>query len=146
MKYFTKKWYQQLQTADKDPALREALAQPPQEYIAYLKENNLTAIDRKLQYHHWQVPAAYREGNDFYIHLQHPDEADPSVTLRLIDTRMIGQEVSEELWSTYIWLYHEVGLTSFGYELRILLAEKESRTLMEWTVACSRMELAEFDL
>lgn len=146
MKYFTKEWYRQLHTVDKDAALREALERPPQEYLAYLKEKNLTAIDRKLHYHQWQVLAAYRRGNDFFIHLQHPNEAEPTVTLRLIDTRMIGQEVGEALGSTYIWLYQEIDLTSFGYELRLLLAEKESGDLMEWAIDCARLELAEFDL
>lgn len=146
MKYFTKEWYRQLKTANKDAALQEALERPPQEYATYLKEKNLTAIDRKLHYHQWQVSVAYRRGNDFFIHLQHPNEAEPTVTLRMIDTRMIGQELGEELGNAYVWLHHEVDLTSFGYELRLLLAEKGSAALMEWTVDCARMELAEFDL
>ena len=146
MKHFTKEWYQQYQTAEKDAALRKALERPLQDYAAFLNEKNLTAIERKLHYHQWQVLAAYRRGNDFFIHLQHPNEAEPTVTLRLIDTQMIGQEIGEQLGSTYIWLYQEIDLTSFGYELRLLLREEESSSLMEWTVDCARIELAEFDL
>lgn len=146
VKYFTKDWYARMQrlgicpSQEEGDRLRPDVEAPVDAYRAYTAQNNLSAIDRRLDFHNQRVILAQRKGDDFCLFLGH-DADTASILLRFVNAQMIGQELTRFDHAEYRWLYHEIYLTATGYELKMLLAADDA--LYEWSIQCARMELTE---
>ena len=146
MKYFTKDWYERMQqmgncgSQEEWERMRPEIEAPVDAYHAYIERENLTAIDRQLNFHDCRVLHARRNGNDFCLFIDY-DVVIPVVLLRCVDAQILGQELSEAPNAYYVWLYHEIHLTPTGYELQILLAANGGP--YEWSIRCARIERIE---
>ena len=141
MKYMTKDWYAQCQTA-RDKLQKKHVADIQQAYQTNYEQMFPTppkfteTIDHL---HDCDITSAGLIGDDYVIIADNLDRATCEHIKIVLHNAVVKKQdfTDQELG----WCYHELYLTARGYELHVLLFEYGSRDMYDLIVDCESIEI-----